>query len=142
AAAADAPQLAQLESLRRERRLGRYGVNLLVDHAESKSAPVVVEHNPTYYNLIGRIDYRAAFGAMETDFEQIRAGALHRADGGFLVLHTVDVLRQPHAWESLKRALLDRAVQIENLAEQFSQVPTATLRPEPMALDVKVVLIG
>ncbi|MGN6868569.1 MAG: Lon protease family protein, partial [Solirubrobacteraceae bacterium] len=96
----------------------------------------------TYYNLVGRVDYRASFGAMETDFEQIRPGALHRADGGFLVLHALDVVRHPAAWEALKRALLDRAVRIENLAEQVSPVPTATLRPEPVALDVKVVLIG
>jgi lon-related putative ATP-dependent protease len=142
ATAAAAPQLAQLDPLRRERRLARYGVNVLVDHAESGHAPVVVERNPTYYNLVGRVDYRASFGAMETDFEQIRPGALHRADGGFLVLHASDVLRQPVAWEALKRAMLDRAVRIENLAEQVSPVPTATLRPEPVALHVKVVLIG
>ena len=103
---------------------------------------MVVERNPTYYNLVGRVDYRASFGAMETDFEQIRPGALHRADGGFLVLHAPDVLRQPLAWEALKRALLDRAVRIENLAAQASPAPTAMLQPEPVALDVKVVLIG
>jgi predicted ATP-dependent protease len=137
-----APPLAQLDPMRRERNLARYRVNVLVDHAESGHAPVVVERNPTYYNLVGRVDYRASFGAMETNFEQIRAGALHRADGGFLVLHAPDVLRQPVAWEALKRTLLDRAVRIENLAEQVSPVPTATLRPEPVALDAKVVLIG
>ena len=142
APAAGAPQLAQLDPLRRERNLARYGANVLVDHAGSGHAPVVVERNPTYYNLVGRVDYRSSFGAMETDFEHIRPGALHRADGGFLVLHAPDVLRQPAAWEALKRALLDRAVRIENLAEQVSPVPTATLRPEPVALDVKVVLIG
>ena len=139
---AGAPPLAQLDPLRRERRLARYRVNVLVDHAESAHAPVVVERNPTYYNLVGRVDYRASFGAMETDFEQIRPGALHRADGGFLVLHAPDVLRQPLAWEALKRALLDRAVRIENLAAQASPAPTAMLQPEPVALDVKVVLIG
>ena len=139
---AGTPQLAQLDPLRRERRLARYRVNVLVDHAESAHAPVVVERNPTYYNLVGRVDYRASFGAMETDFEQIRPGALHRADGGFLVLHAPDVLRQPLAWEALKRALLDRAVRIENLAAQASPAPTAMLQPEPVALDVKVVLIG
>src|SRR5690606_1487776 len=90
----------------------------------------------------GRVDYRASFGAMETDFRQIRAGALHRAHGGFLVLHASDVLRQPFAWEALKQALLAREVRIENLAEQTSPIPTSTLRPEPVPLDVKVVLIG
>ena len=73
-------------------------------HAEG--APVVVERNPTYYNLLGRIEYRATFGAMVTDFRQIKAGALHRANGGFLVLDVLDVLRHPFAWEALKRALL------------------------------------
>lgn len=141
-AAPGAPPLAQLDPLRRQRQLAGCRVNVLVDHAASGHAPVVVERNPTYYNLVGRVDYRASFGAMETDFEQIRPGALHRADGGFLVLHALDVLRQPYAWEALKRALLDRAVRIENLAEQLSPVPTATLRPEPVTLDVKVVLIG
>ncbi|MGN6870550.1 MAG: AAA family ATPase, partial [Solirubrobacteraceae bacterium] len=141
-AAPTAPQLAQVDPRRRERNLARYRVNVFVDHAESGHAPVVVERNPTYYNLVGRVDYRASFGAMETDFEQIRSGALHRADGGFLVLHVLDVVRHPAAWEALKRALLDRVVRIENLAEQVSPVPTATLRPEPVALDVKVVLIG
>ena len=136
------PQAAQLQASQRERQLARYGANVVVDHRDAEHAPVVVERNPTYYNLIGRVDYRASFGAMETDFRQIRAGALHRAHGGFLVLHAPDVLRQPFAWEALKQALLAREVQIENLAEQSSPIPTGTLRPQPVPLDVKVVLIG
>src|SRR5262249_54815035 len=83
----------------RAQQLARYGVNVVVDHGDDEHAPVVIERNPTYYNLIGRVDYRASFGAVETDFRQIRAGALHRALGGFLVLHAVDVLGQPFAWE-------------------------------------------
>jgi lon-related putative ATP-dependent protease len=134
--------LVQMQAMQREQHLVRYGVNVVVDHRGAEHAPVVVERNPTYYNLVGRVDYRASFGAMETDFRQIRAGALHRAHGGFLVLHATDVLRQPFAWEALKQALLAREVQIENLAEQSSPIPTATLRPEPVPLDVKVVLIG
>jgi lon-related putative ATP-dependent protease len=136
------PPVAHLESKEREQHLARYGANVVVDHGDAGHAPVVVERNPTYYNLVGRVDYRASFGAMETDFRQIRAGALHRAHGGFLVVHAIDVLRQPFAWEALKQALLAREVQIENLAEQTSPVPTATLRPEPVPLDVKVVMIG
>jgi lon-related putative ATP-dependent protease len=136
------PQVAQAQAMQREQQLGRYGVNLVVDHGDDERAPVVLERNPTYYNLIGRVDYRASFGAVETDFRQIRAGALHRARGGFLVLHALDVMRQPFAWEALKRALLAREVRIENLAEQSSPIPTATLRPHPVPLDVKVVLIG
>jgi lon-related putative ATP-dependent protease len=137
----DAP-VAQVAARQREQQLGRYTVNVIVDHGDDTRAPVVVERNPTYYNLVGRVDYRASFGTVETDFHQIRAGALHRARGGFLVLHALDVLGQPFAWEALKRALLAREVRIENLAEQSSPIPTATLRPEPVPLDVKVVLIG
>jgi lon-related putative ATP-dependent protease len=136
------PSVAQLQATQRGQKLARYGVNVVVDNGDAAHAPVVVERNPTYYNLIGRVDYRASFGAMETDFRQIRAGALHRAHGGFLVLHAPDVIRQPFAWEALKQALLAHEVQIENLAEQTSPVPTGTLRPQPVALDVKVVLIG
>jgi lon-related putative ATP-dependent protease len=136
------PAIAQVEARRREQQLARYGVNVIVDHSGDERAPVVVERNPTYYNLVGRVDYRASFGTVETDFHQIRAGALHRASGGFLVLHALDVLAQPFAWEALKRALLAREVRIENLAEQSSPIPTGTLRPQSVPLDVKVVLIG
>jgi lon-related putative ATP-dependent protease len=136
------PQVAQAQAMQREQVLGRYGVNVVVDHGDDRQAPIVLERNPTYYNLIGRVDYRASFGAVETDFRQIRGGALHRARGGFLVLHALDVLGQPFAWEALKRALLAGEVRIENLAEQSSPIPTATLRPEPVPLDIKVVLIG
>jgi lon-related putative ATP-dependent protease len=120
----------------------RYRVNVLVDNAEASGAPVVVERNPTYYNLLGRVEYRAAFGSMVTDFREIKAGALHRANGGFLVLELLDVLRHAFSWEALKRALRAGEVRIENLGEEFSAVPSATLRPEPVPLAVKVVLVG
>lgn len=120
----------------------RYRVNVLVDNGRASGAPIVVERNPTYYNLIGRIEYRASFGTMVTDFRDIKSGALHRANGGFLVLEALDVLRHPFAWEALKRALRSREARIESLGEEFSAVPVATLRPEPIPLDVKVVLLG
>ncbi|MFO7571454.1 MAG: ATP-binding protein [Gaiellaceae bacterium] len=120
----------------------RYSVNVLVDNTGAEGAPIVVERNPTYYNLLGRIEYRASFGAMSTDFREIKAGALHRANGGFLVLDGLDVLRHPFAWDALKRALRSSEARIESLGEEFSAVPIATLRPEPIPLDVKVVLIG
>ena len=122
--------------------VGRYRVNVLIDNAEAKGAPVVVERNPSFYNLNGRIDYRATFGAMVTDFRQIKPGGLHRANGGFLVVHVLDVVRSPFAWDALKRALISREIQIENLGEQLTAMPTARLRPDPIPLDVKVVLIG
>ncbi len=131
-----------LAMLRRSPDLARYRVNVLVDNGGSEGAPVVVETNPTYYNLVGRIEYRPAFGTMVTDFREIKAGALHRANGGFLLLDALEVLRHPFAWEALKRALRDGQVRIENLGEEWSAVPTATLRPEPIPLQVKVCLIG
>lgn len=126
----------------RERDFARFRVNVFVDNSSSDGAPIVVERNSTYYNLLGRVEYRAALGAMVTDFREIKPGALHRGNGGFLVLDILDVLRHPFAWEALKRALGGAEVRIENLAEEFSPVPTATLRPEPIPLDTKIVLIG
>ena len=120
----------------------RYRVNVLVDNGAAEGAPIVVERNPTYYNLLGRIEYRATFGAMATDFREIKAGALHRANGGFLVVDVLDLLRHPFAWEALKRAVRSAEARIESLGEEFSAVPIATLRPEPIPLDLKVVLIG
>ena len=120
----------------------RFRVNVFVDNDPAGGAPVVVEPNPTYYNLLGRLEYRAAFGAMVTDFHEIKAGALHRANGGFLVLDALEVLRHPFSWDALKRALQGREVRVENLGEEFSAVPSASLRPAPVPLDVKVVMIG
>jgi lon-related putative ATP-dependent protease len=122
--------------------LARYEVNLVVDNSETDGAPIIIERHPTYYNLLGRINYRMTPGMMITDFRQIKPGALHRANGGFLVLHAAEVLTQPFAWAALKRSLLYREVQIENMGEQYSNVPAATLRPESIPLEIKVVLIG
>jgi lon-related putative ATP-dependent protease len=134
--------LSRLTGMQREEHLARYRVNVFVDNDGLKGAPVIVERNPTYYNLIGRIDYRATFGAMVTDFLQVKPGALQRANGGFLVLHVLDVLAAPFAWDALKRALIGGEVTIENLGEQYSALPTERLRPEPIPLDVKVILLG
>ncbi len=134
--------IAQLQALQQQEHLARYRVNVFVDNSQTRGAPVLFERNPSYYNLVGRIDYRATFGAMVTDFSQIRAGALHRANGGFLVLHALEVLSNPFAWEALKRALITRQIVIENLGQQYAVLPTATLRPDPIPLDVKVVLLG
>lgn len=134
--------IAQLQALQQQEHLARYRVNVLVDNSKTEGAPVIFERNPSYYNLVGRIDYRATFGAMVTDFSQIRAGALHRANGGFLVVHAMELLSNPFSWEALKRALLTRQIVIENLGQQYAVLPTATLRPDPIPLDVKVVLLG
>ena len=120
----------------------RFRANVLVGNEPTSGAPVVVEPNPTYYNLLGRLEYRAAFGSMVTDFREIKPGALHRANGGFLVLDALALLRHPFSWDALKRALKVHEVQVENLGEQFSALPSASLRPAPIPLDVKVILIG
>ncbi len=125
-----------------EERSNRYVVNVLVSNDGARGAPVVFEPNPTYYNLVGRVEYRGVFGALVTDFRQVRPGALHRANGGFLVLEVADVLRSPLAWDALKRAVRARELRIESLGEQLSATPTSSLTPEPIPLDVKVVLIG
>ena len=120
----------------------RYQINLLVDHRETRGAPVITETNPTYYNLVGKAEYRAEFGALVTDFTMLKPGALHRANGGYLVLQARDVLTSPFAYEGLKRALRSREIRVEPLGEAAGLLPAATLRPDPIPLDVKVVLIG
>jgi predicted ATP-dependent protease len=132
----------QLALTQRPHDFARYRVNVLVSNDGAEGAPVVVESNPTYYNLLGRIEYRATFGAMSTDFREIKSGALHRANGGFLVLDVLDVIGHPFAWDALKRSLRSGEVRIESLGEEFSAVPLASLRPEPIPLNLKVVLIG
>jgi lon-related putative ATP-dependent protease len=122
--------------------LDRYRVNVLVDRSGAQGAPVVFEQNPTYANLVGRIEHRAQFGTLVTDFTLIRAGALHRANGGYLILEAKDVLRNFQAWESLKKSLKSRSIRIEEPLEEFRMVTAAGLAPEPIVLSVKVVLIG
>ena len=125
-----------------EDRANRYQVNVLVDNAGLSGAPVVFEPKPTYYNLVGRVEYRGVLETLVTDFRQIRAGALYRANGGFLFLEAADVLRNPVSWEALKRAVRARRLRIGSLGEQLSAIPTTSVAPEPIPLDVKVVLIG
>ncbi len=120
----------------------RYRVNSLITHADSDGAPVVYEDHPSYNNLIGRVEHRAELGALITDFTMIRPGALHRANGGYLILDVLKVLMQPFAWEGLKRTLQAGEIRIESPAQLMSLVSTVSLEPEPIPLDVKVVLLG
>jgi len=122
--------------------LPRYRVNVLVDNGHLKGAPVVVESNPTYYNLTGRIEYQGRWGNLVTDYTMIKPGALHRANGGYLIVPARECLMSPYAWEGLKRALKDRCLRIEELGAQVNILSTVTLDPQPVPLDVKVVLIG
>jgi predicted ATP-dependent protease len=126
----------------------RYQVNVVIDHngvggvGGITGAPVVIEEHPTYQNLIGRMEHTSQFGTLTTDFTLIKPGALHRASGGYLLLDALKVLQQWGAWEGLKRALSTRSLRLESLAEMYSMVSTVTLEPEPIPLDVKVVLVG
>jgi lon-related putative ATP-dependent protease len=122
--------------------LRRYQVNVLIDNSASKGAPVVYEDNPTYSGLIGRIEHIAQMGALVTDFMLIKPGALHRANGGYLMLDAHKVLMQPFAWEGLKRVLSAREIRIESLGQALSLVSTVSLEPEPIPLNLKVVLLG
>ncbi|MCA9524395.1 MAG: AAA family ATPase [Myxococcales bacterium] len=123
-------------------RFKRYEVNVLVDQAASDSSHVFYEDHPAYVNLIGRIEHVAHFGNLKTDFTLIKPGALHRANGGFLVLDARKVLTNGFSWEALKRALTAGAVRIESLGQQLGLVSTVTLEPEEIPLELKVVLVG
>jgi len=126
----------------REDPFRRYEVNVVVDNSELQGAPLVLETNPNYANLLGRLEKEAQFGALTTDFTMIRGGALHKANGGYLVLEVEHVLTDPLAWDGLKRALSSKEIAVEEIAERLGFMATKTLRPEPIPLDIKVVLIG
>ncbi|HSH01386.1 MAG TPA: ATP-binding protein [Anaerolineae bacterium] len=118
----------------------QYDVNVFVDQTETEGAPVILDDNPTYHNLMGRIEYEMRYGVMTTHFMNIKAGTLHRANGGYLVINVRDLLPQMDAWEGLKRALKGHRITLQNLDR--NQVVTKSLAPEPIPLNVKVILLG
>lgn len=120
----------------------RYQVNVLVSNGQHGGAPIISEDNPSYSNLVGRVEHVAQLGALVTDFTLIKPGALHRANGGYLLLDSRKLLMQPFAWEGLKRALQSHEIRIESLGQMFSLVSTVSLEPEPIPLNVKIVLFG
>ena len=122
--------------------LRKYKVNVLVDNAAQKGAPVVVDWDAAPGSLVGRIEKEGGFGALHTDFTLLKSGALHQANGGYLVLQVEDLLRTPFAWDSLKRALRRREIQIEDPVERLGFFATKSLRPEPIPLGIKVILVG
>lgn len=122
--------------------LRRYQANVLVDHSAGAAAPIVYESNPSVQNMLGRAEYVAQFGALVTDFTLIRPGALHRANGGYLIIDAQRLLVEPYAWQALKRALFAREIRMESLGQLMSLVSTASLEPDAIPLDVKVILIG
>ena len=120
----------------------RYRVNLLADNSQLRGAPVVVDYNPTYYNLMGRFEYENEFGTMTTDFTMIKPGLFHQANGGFLILQIDDVLANPQSFEAIKRTLKTRQIVIENIKEQMGLVSVSAIRPEPIPINVKIILVG
>jgi len=121
--------------------LMRYQVNLIVEHAAGSGAPIIEESHPTYANLVGRIERRSHLGVVFTDFTEIKAGAFIQASGGFLILNALDLLRQPFAWDALRRVIKTREVKIEDPGEFFG-FATAGLKPLPIPVDIKVILLG
>ncbi|HEY8486369.1 MAG TPA: ATP-binding protein, partial [Limnochordales bacterium] len=120
----------------------RYKVNLFVDNHATQGAPVVVESNPTFTNLFGKVEYRHEFGTLVTDFTMIKPGALHRANGGYLIVQAADLLKNPWAWDGLKRALKSGEVRIESVAEHMGLLPVTSIKPQPIPVQVKVILVG
>ncbi|MCL5674867.1 MAG: AAA family ATPase [Candidatus Omnitrophica bacterium] len=126
----------------RENPLIKYDVNVLIDNSQIKGAPVIKESNPTYYNLTGRTEYRPSLGAMFTDFTMIKPGSFHRANGGYLILNTLDLLRNYFAWDAVKSTIENKEIRIEDINEQFRIISTPSLKPQPVPARVKVILIG
>lgn len=126
----------------RKAAMTRYEVNVVVDNSEVKGAPVIFLDQPRYQNLVGRVEHIAQMGALVTDFTLIKPGALHQANGGYLLLDALKLLTEPFAYEGLKRALRKGEIAIESLGQVYSMISTVSLEPEPIPLNVKVVLIG
>ncbi|NLG64735.1 MAG: AAA family ATPase [Actinobacteria bacterium] len=130
------------DALKRTSALRRYQVNVLVDSSGASGAPVIYESNPSYLNLVGRVEQMSMLGALVTDFTLIKPGILHRANGGYLIMDAVKVLTNPYAWEGLKRALQFRQIRLESPLQMLSLTSTVSLEPQPIPLDVKVILLG
>jgi len=135
---APTPVVAAIE----DARFRRYGVNLFVDNGGQRGAPIIYEDNPTHQTLVGRVEHLARFGALVTDFNLLMPGALHRANGGYLILDAQKLLTGNFGWASLKRALNAGQIRIETLEQLLSMATTVSLAPEPVPLDVKIVLVG
>jgi len=137
-----APPLPFMRIPKAEPVFTRYEVNVIVDNRGLKGAPCIFEHNPTYYNLFGRIEHKFQYGIAITDFSMIKAGSLHKANGGYIVIHALDLLRNLFSYDALKRAIRNKEIKIEDIWEQYRLISTTTLKPEAIPLNVKVLLIG
>jgi len=136
------PVAAAVEEAVTETRFRRYQVNVIVDNSGQHGAPVIYEDNPTHQTLVGRVEHIARFGTLVTDFNLLTPGALHCANGGYLLLDAQRLLAGNFGWASLKRALNAGEIRSETLEQLLSVASTVSLQPEPIPLDVKVVLLG
>lgn len=136
------PPLPFMKMQKPEPSFTRYTVNVLVNNQDTQGAPCVYESNPTFFNLIGRLEYKFQYGVATTDFSMIKGGALHKANGGYLVINVLDLLRNMFSYDALKRAIQNRELKIEDIWEQYRMISTSTLRPEAIPLKVKVILMG
>ncbi len=135
-------QMLMMKKSGEEKPYERYKVNLLVDNSRLHGAPVIVDYNPTYYNLMGRCEYENEFGTMTTDHTLIKPGLFHQANGGFLILQINDVLSNPQSFEAIKRTLKTRQIIIENIKEQMGLIAVSALKPEPIPINVKIIFVG
>jgi predicted ATP-dependent protease len=138
----ETPSAPQLSLEMSEDPFAKYRVNIVVDNTDLKGAPVVLETNPTYFNLFGSVERRAKFGVLSADFTMIRAGSYAKANGGFLVVNARDVLLNPGVWETLKRTIKNKEVRIEDISEQFGVMQVAGMRPSAIPVNTKVIMIG
>lgn len=136
------PPLPFMKMPKPEISFSKYSVNLIVDNRECKGAPVVFESNPTYLNLFGRIEHKVQFGMAVTDFTMIKAGSLHKANGGYIVIQVLDLFKNLFSYDALKRAIKNREIKIEDVWEQYRLLSTVSMKPEDIPLDVKVILVG
>ncbi|MBI4847394.1 MAG: AAA family ATPase [Nitrospirae bacterium] len=120
----------------------RYSINVFVNNSELKGAPVVIESNPTYYNLFGRVEHKVQYGIATTDFSMIKAGSLQMANNGYLVVDALDLLKNIFSYDALKRTIKDKVIKIEDVWEQYRLISTVTLKPEALPFNVKIVLVG
>jgi len=135
-------QVSFLKLPRAEPTFTRYTVNVLVNNKDCKGAPYIFESNPTYYNLFGRIEHKIQYGLATTDFSMIKAGSLHKANGGYIVINALDLLRNIFSYDALKRAIRNRELKIEDVWEQYRLMSTTSLKPEAITLEIKVILLG
>ncbi|OGS34353.1 MAG: hypothetical protein A2474_00780 [Elusimicrobia bacterium RIFOXYC2_FULL_34_12] len=122
--------------------LNKYKINLLVDNCKTKGSPIVYADNPTYQNIMGKVEYKASFGILTTDFLMIKPGVAHIANGGYMIIEAMELFRNPFAWDTLKRIIKNNQVKIEDISEKYGLISVSGLKPEPVKINFKAIIIG